>query len=499
MQTAASLSDSIPSGSCRAAGRAPGLSLGVTVMPEWFQYEGIEPVLDRLQSMGATALVTSPYLLEVAPSGEGAREPPPDGEAGAVRPLDRLLWGRYETWVRTAPCFEHDLRRYKGLRYQPSPPGALTRAQPRFMDQVVEAARGRGLTVYLQVMAASPPGYRVQFSGAVQEDQCRGPDGQMHPHRVDRNASLASPDVREYGAALLTEMAERYPGVAGFRIDWPEYPPYDLRSALFDFGPHGQGEIAAQGGDPQALARALSEALGRWRAVAVACAPQGAQAVRQGLQDAGWSAWWSPDGPARALWASKRSAVAGLLRHYRRALDGVAGTRRRLEPQVFPAPLTQWSGFAWDALADTADAVGVKLYTMHWPMMARYWARDLLGTTEGPQADAVTQALDAEMDLGGADVPASSLRYPPPDTPHPASDAAQAAKLRLAWADAGACPVTAFVHSYGPASDVRRRFDVAARTMAQAPGGGLWINRYGYLSDEKIRLIAEARRERRTP
>ena len=37
------------------------LSLGVTVMPEWFQCEGIEPVLDRLQAAGAEALVTSPY------------------------------------------------------------------------------------------------------------------------------------------------------------------------------------------------------------------------------------------------------------------------------------------------------------------------------------------------------------------------------------------------------------------------------------------------------
>jgi hypothetical protein len=469
------------------------ISLGVTVMPEWFQCEGIEPVLDRLQSMGATALVTSPYLLEIAAPGEGAREPPPDGEAGAVRPLDRALWGRRETWVRTAPCFEHDLRRYAGLRYQPSPPGALTRAEPRFMDRVVESARARGLTVYLQVMAASPPGYRVQFSSAVREDQCLGPDGALHPDRVDRNASLASADVRDFGAALLSELAERYPGAAGLRIDWPEYPPYDLRSALFDFSAHGRRELAAQGADPDALASSLRQALARWRAVATACAPEGAAAVRRGLQDAGWDDWWAADGPARALWASKRSAVAGLLRHYRQALDGVPGARRRLEPQVFPAPLTRWSGFAWEALADTADAVGVKLYTMHWPMIARYWARDLLGTAEGPQADAVTQALHAFMDFGAEDLPAEALRYPPPDTPHPVSEQAQAAKLRQAWGDAGACPVTAYVHSYGPADDVRRRFELTARAMAASPGGRrLWINRYGYLSDEKIRLIGDA-------
>jgi hypothetical protein len=31
------------------------LQLGVTVMPEWFQSEGIETVLDNLQKIGATS------------------------------------------------------------------------------------------------------------------------------------------------------------------------------------------------------------------------------------------------------------------------------------------------------------------------------------------------------------------------------------------------------------------------------------------------------------
>ena len=226
------------------------ISLGVTVMPEWFQCEGIEPVLDRLQAAGASALVTSPYLMRTVAAGEGAREPPPDGEAGGVRPLDRELWGQRETWVSTAPALVHQPSLYEGLRYQPSPAGDLTQAHPDFLDRVIQAARARGMQIYLQVMAASPPGYRVQFSGAVEQDQCRGPDGQLHPDRVDRNATLASPHVHAYGAALLAELAQRYPEVSGFRIDWPEYPPYDLRSALFDFSEHGQRAIAQQGADP---------------------------------------------------------------------------------------------------------------------------------------------------------------------------------------------------------------------------------------------------------
>lgn len=471
-----------------------GLSLGVTVMPEWFQCEGIEAVLDNLQSVGATALVTSPYLLSIANPGEGAREPPPDGEAGGVRPLDRALWGRHETWVRTAPSLTHDLSRYAGLRYQPSPAGALTQAHPELMDHILDRARARGLQVYLQVMAASPPGYRVQFSGAVAQDQCRGPDGQLHPDRVDRNASLASPHVHAYGAALLAELAERYPQATGFRIDWPEYPPYDLRSALFDFSEHGQQAIAAQGADPQALGRELTEALNRWRQVATQWAAAGAQVVRDRLRDEGWDEWLDAQGPARALWASKRASVQQMLQAYRKALDGVPGQRRLLEPQVFPQPLSTWSGFAWDALSGTSDAVGLKLYTMHWPMIARYWARDLIGTSQGPAADHLTQALFQWMGMGMA--PPSQLVYPPPDTDHPVGEQAQADKLRTAQQQAGNTPVIGFTHSYGPDGDFIRRFRLAARTVC-APGGSgrLWINRYGYLSDSKLSLLGQCMRD----
>jgi hypothetical protein len=472
--------------------QASPLSVGVTVMPEWFQCEGVESVLDRLQALGANALVTSPYLLELAPAGEGAREPPPDGDAGIVRPLDRALWGRRETWVRTAPSFVHDLALYRGQRYQPSPPGALTLAQPDLIDRVVAGARARGIAVFLQVMAASPPGYRVQFSGAVDEDQCRGPDGQLHTQRVDRNASLASPHVQRYGATLLAELATRYPDVQGVRIDWPEYPPYDLRSALFDFSHHGQQALRQQGVEPLSYGRLVMTHLAAWRAAAQAAAPEGAAVVRARLRDAGWDAFFGPDGDGHALWASKRESVASLLRTYRAALDSVRGPRRSLQPQVFPSPWSQWSGFAWDALSKTADAVGVKLYTMHWPMMARYWARDLVGDVPGPALDAVTAAMADFLGCCDEAVPdGRRLHYPAPDQAHPVGEQAQRHKLQLAQALAGSVPVIAFAHSYGPLADVQARFSLAVQASGQAGASArVWINRYGYLSDAKLTALA---------
>jgi hypothetical protein len=464
--------------------------LGVTVMPEWFQCEGIAPVLDRVQAMGATAIATSPYVLEVAPDGEGGREPPADGEAGRVRPLDRALFGRTELWVRTAPSFVHDDRRYAGLRYQPSPPSALTTRHAGLIDDVVAEAARRGLAVHLQVMAASPPGYRVQFSAATPEDQCLGPDGATHAARVDRNASLASGEVVAYVAALVAELAERYPSVAGFRLDWPEYPPYDLTSALFDFNPAATQRMAAAGDDPRDVARRVLAWRADMRQAARSAAGQGPEAAGRALDAAGWDALFADAGPLAALFAAKRGAARALLAAVRSALDGVPGPRRLLEPQAFPPPFHRISGFPLGELAGIADRIGIKLYTMHWPMIARYWARDLAGDAGAAALDALTAAIAQRFALTDGLADGTQLRYPEPHDAHPVGAAAQRAKLAAAQAGASGVPITAFVHSYGPLADVVARYALAAQA-----GTALWINRYGYLSDAKIAALAAHRRE----
>ena len=459
--------------------------LGVTVMPEWFACEGVEPVLDRVQALGATAIATSPYVLEVAPEGEGGREPPQDAGAGRVRPLDRALFGRRELWVRTAPSFAHDLRRFAGLRYQPSPPTALTARHATLIDEAIEACARRGIAVVLQLMAASPPGYRVQFSGAHDDDQCLGPDGRTHSARVDRNASLASSHVTEYTAALVADVAARYPGAAGLRLDWPEYPPYDFRSALFDFHPGIRARLGERGHDADRVAKDVIAWTGSLRAVVRAAAAR--DAADEAFATAEWRALFDGESPLAPLFDAKRDAVLALLRRVRESLDGVAGPRRRLELQAFPPPFHRISGFPFDALDGVADAVGVKLYTMHWPMIARFWARDLVGETAGGAFDAVAAALARAFDFIDGDASPASLRYPEPHEPHPASPRAQRDKVAFARGIAGAVPVMAFAHTYGPIDDVVARCQAAADS-----GVPLWLNRYGYLSDAKIDALARS-------
>lgn len=465
------------------AARSPvPFALGVTVMPEWFACEGVDAVLDRVESLGAKAIATSPYVLEVAPDGEGGREPPIDAGAGSVRPLDRPLYGRHALWVRTAPAFEHDLSRYEGQPYQPSRATALTTRHADLIDRVIDGCGRRGIVVYLQVMAASPPGYRVQFSGARDVDECFGPDGRGHPARVDGNASLASTDVARYTATLVAELAERYPGVSGFRLDWPEYPPYDLSSALFDFNPAAQALMASRGHDPARVAREALGWLARLRNDARAALDRGDAAST--FSATSWRQLFDREGPLAPLFTAKRDATTALLGTVRRALDAVPGPRRRLEPQAFPPPFSWLSGFPLDGVDGIADAVGIKLYTMHWPMIARFWAREIIG--DEPRAlDAMTAGIAAAFDFVDAPCDGSVLRYPEPHERHPVSARAQRDKLAMARATAGSVPAVAFAHTYGPLDDVVDRVD-----LCRATGMPVWLNRYGYLSDAKLAALA---------
>jgi len=225
------------------------------------------------------------------------------------------------------------------------------------------------------------------------------------------------------------------------------------------------------------------------RRAAQAAAPAGARAAVAALDGAGWAALFDAAGPLGALFAAKRHAARALIVAVRAALDQVGGARRLLEPQAFPPPFHALSGFPLAELDGVADRIGIKLYTMHWPMLARYWARDLIGDGTPAALDALTAAVAWRFGLTDDLVDGALLRYPEPHDAHSAGRHAQLAKLRAAQAAAGRVPVTAFVHSYGPVRDVLMRYELASDS-----GLALWINRYGYLSDAKLEALGGSRK-----
>ncbi len=470
--------------------------VGVTVMPEYFQVEGVDAVIDNLtRRAGVTAIATSPYVMSPAPDGQGSREPPIDAGAGSVRLLDRPLWGRRELSVRTSPSWSPDKSLYRGLRYQPAEPDDLTERHGSIVGEAIRAAKSRGLLVLLQVQAAIPPGYRVQFGGPVEEDRPRLPDGSTPALRVDNNGSLASPHIHGYARALIADLARAYPEADGFRIDWPEYPPYSLDGAFFDFGPHAAVAARQHGYDFEAMRDAATSlrahVLGRLdpAELTILADPDGGRfRLVQAMIDQ----------PAIAQWlAFKADLAAGILRTFRHAIDEAA-PGKLLVPGAFPPPWTALSGFSYAGAAHFSDAIMVKLFTMHWPMMVRAWGDVLAAANPAiakrPELPRALAALFDIVDGRGPDG-LEAWSYPEPDDAHPVGAEAQARKIALARSAAGERPIIALAHGYGPVDDFERRFRIAWA----ATGQRAWVNRYGYLADSKLDAIGGVVRDAGSP
>ncbi len=469
-------------------GPPAGRFLGVTVLPEFIQTEGAEGVLDRLVHLArATAVTTSPYVMEPADETSGSREPPIDAGAGQVRLLDRPLWGRRELFVRTAPSYSPDARLYRGLRYQPSAPGDLTRRQGPLVGEFLRAARAAGLKVYLQVQAAIPPGYRVQFGGPAEADRPRLPDGRIPPRRLANNGSLASEEIRRSTHALIRDLCRAYPEIDGLRLDWPEYPPYLLDDVFLDFSPPAALAAERLGFGFERMRRDVADVY---------------RFLHGGLRTRDLEPWLGRDGGRFGLLATlarhpgllelarfKAALVDEFLAGCHQALQEAGGREKELLPNAFPPPFSLASGMDFQRAGRHSAGISVKLYTMHWPMMLRFYAEQLLAANPGLPEEPVVRALARWFDIEDETrfTRLADCVYPEPDQPHPAGLDAQQRKIRQARAEAGATPVFALAHAYGPPEDFRKRLDAAWR----ASGGRVWINRYGYLSDQKLRLAGD--------
>jgi hypothetical protein len=456
--------------------------VGITVMPEYLQSEGIEQVLGNLRRAGATAVATSPYVMAPSEASGAQREPPIDAGAGGVRLLDRPLWGRRELRVATAPSFGPDESLYRGLRFQPVPPSELTRAQGEVVGQFIHAAKAGGLKVYFQIQAASPPGYRVQFGGPDADTKPRLPDGRLPTRGVANNGSLASAEIRRYTEALILDLCRQYPEIDGIRVDWPEYPPYFLDDAFLDFSNPAREAATRLGFDFE-----------RMRADAA----QAYAYLHGSLTDRDLAGVVEEDGGLYALLhtLTARSGLVELMRFKASLVEELlAGFRqacaeKELMPNAFPPPFSLVSGMDFTRAGRHSAAISVKLYTMHWPMILRFYGDTLLQANPRLSSRLLTRALVRLMDIedAGASDRLEDYRYPDPDTPHPVGLEAQGRKIRQARLAAGACPIIALAHGYGPLADFRRRL----RKAYEAAERRVWVNRYGYLSDEKIAAIGE--------
>lgn len=160
-----------------------------------------------------------------------------------------------------------------------------------------------------------------------------------------------------------------------------------------------------------------------------------------------------------------------------------------LLPNAFPPPFTIFSGMDFTRVARFSTAISCKLYTMHWPMILRFYGDQILQANPGLSSRLLAKALVNLLDIaddGGLET-VEDYAYPPPDAAHPVGARAQARKIAQAQRGAGDTPVYALAHGYGPPADFRKRLEVAR----DAGRHGYWVNRYAYLSDDKLEIIRQ--------
>jgi len=356
-------------------------------------------------------------------------------------------------------------------------------ANARFITSAVR----RKLKVYLQLGAAQPTGLR-------DEDRPRLPDGSIPGSRMADTGSLASDAIHSYNRAYVEDLLGQYPDIAGFRPDWPEYPCYTFAEVFQDFSPHVERFAESTGFDFHGI-RLEVEQFYRYLRSQNPGRRINNDDLRQLADGRGLHFFLLSrlqGSPGILEWLRLKAALSvDTLRHWRSSISEVGGDQLELGGHAFMPPYSLLTGFDFARAAEVCDTLSPKLYTMHWSQMVKFWADALLEANPALDEQLLVPALVNLVDLAEpqqAGTRLSDYGYPAPDEPHPIPSETQIRKIQQTMQEAGgAAPIHPLVHGYGPLEDFRRRLQLVVASGAT----GVWINRYGYLSDEKLAAIGE--------
>ncbi len=455
--------------------------LGITVLGDFIVSEGVEAVLANLLQVGATAVAINPTVTCAADENSGKFQPPADA-GHSPRQFDRLLFGKHALWVHGAPSFHPRPELYKDSPYPPRKANELTDTYGWLIDKFIDACAENNIDVYFQIGAAEPSGLR-------DEDRPRLPDGTLPRGRIADIGSLPSAAIRAYNCAYANDLVAAYPKISGFRIDWPEYPCYTPDEVFQDFSPHVAQWAASYGFDFDAIQTGVMDFLARISGnlsnddiAPLTSRESGVRSLAASLEAF----------PAMAQWLELKAALSrDLIRDWRAIMDSLDVEPKKLSVHAFPPPFSTLTGFDFAGAAPLCDSLSPKLYTMHWCLMVNGWGKWLMDRNPNLDETLLARALVGLLQLADEEPHEATLAdfaYPQPDQPHPIGEQAQRSKIdSVLSAVDGRTLVFPLVHGYGPVDDFAGRF----RAGLHGNSAGVWVNRYGYLSDDKLRVIGD--------
>ena len=133
--------------------------LGIVMTPLDVQVEGMNAVMDRIESTGATAINCSRTLNRQSDSHTGFRAPPLDID-GYYRVFDRPVWGKHELYLESFRAKKPDLSWYDNLHYKPEWKEIPNDLDADLPDKIHESAKKRGWKIYASVTPLAIPKLR---------------------------------------------------------------------------------------------------------------------------------------------------------------------------------------------------------------------------------------------------------------------------------------------------------------------------------------------------
>lgn len=455
--------------------------LGIVLSPPSVQYEGLQAVMDNIQSTGAEAICTGVGLALPAEAGEGYREPPLDID-GYERLLDRPLWGRRELLLQGYRTYEADATLYAETHYRPTGPLAPRGADRDLPHRILNEAHARGMRAHVQVSPTVVPGLR-------DEDQVLYPDG-TRPNsgrRVARQGCLNNPAVRGYMLALVRDTVRHFPEADGLFLDWVEYTVYDLRDHLACLCPHCAARAEATGYHWERISRDVRSFWERLHSLNGRDLERARRIMRHPSELLGllqhYPGWLD-------LLRFKADTVVEAYRAIRQAMDDERAGSMELGANGWCPPFNRSSGMDYGALAGICQSLRPKLFTFHWSALPRWYGSVLLEWNphlpERQLLDTLIECMDLPDDLA----PRSLAQYhiPAPAENHPARPESWRLKMDEVVAEVGGrAPVYAYAHSYRSEAQWKRMVAV----LRDSPADGMWVQRYDYLSDIKLDILRQ--------
>ena len=452
--------------------------LGIFLNPVFVQCEGLNRVFDNLQSAGASAVCIVPAVSWPDPSGKRFPDLHVDGFR---RLIARPAWDKREIHLKRALGYRPYHELYAQSPYKPNEalsPKEVDRDLPAAM---LQEAKTRGMQAHMFCHPFLPPGIHpsdrpVRVDGSV---------GQ--PPQVALNACLSSPDARAYAEAQVSDIVRNFPDMDGLMPDWAEYGAYGLEDLFTCFCGHCQQKAMDAGNDWPLM---KSDVLALWQDLhslsASDLAPSGPgpsdPAALQRIFDRhpGWLQFTK----------FKSKIVMEFYQSTRRLLDAQQSSHISLAARGWPPPWNHWTGMDYARLADVVDAVTPKLFTFDYSAIPRWYGRTLQQWNPELPESMILDVLVDWLDLPDDLAPRSLDKYqiPAPDERHQVQPEEYRRRVdEVLNVVKGRAFCQPFAHAYLPNDQWRRMLTM----LRQSPVHGIWVQMYGYLSDEKLAILAE--------